>query len=223
MHVAVITAHPDDAEIFAGGMIAAWRGIGAEVTVFIATDGSRGGKGDPRELAERRAAEAAEAAAALGARLVLLGHPDGALDEAALIPDLAARLAEVAPDLVLTHPPEDYHADHRTTSAATRRAATFRAPVAWLEPMMGLGFQPTHWIDTTACQEVKDHAIRCHVSQDPDRFVRQSRLLAHFRASQCGHDGFAETIRHDPVYPFADIRALLPPPPPVRPVRDRSR
>ena len=60
MHCAVITAHPDDAEIFAGGMIAAWLGIGAEVTVFIATDGSRGGKGDPRELAERRAAALAE-------------------------------------------------------------------------------------------------------------------------------------------------------------------
>ena len=50
----------------------------------------------------------------------------------------------------------------------------------------------------------------------------QGRLLARFRAAQCGHDGFAEAIRHDPVFPFSDIRALLPPPPPVRPVRDRN-
>jgi len=223
MQIAVVTAHPDDAEIFAGGMIAAWRAMGAGVTVFVATDGGRGGAGDPRALAERRAREAAQAAAALDARLVLMGHPDGRLEVAALASDLAQRLIAAAPDLVLTHAPDDYHADHIATSAATRRAVSFRAPVAWLEPMAGLGFQPTHWIDTTAHQDAKDRAILCHASQDPERFVRQSRALAQMRAAQCGHDGFAETIRHGPVYPFADIRALLPAPPPVRPVRDRSR
>lgn len=223
MRIVVVTAHPDDAEIFAGGMISAWVAVGAEVTIFVATDGSRGGKGDPQALAEQRAGEAGEAASILGARLVLMGHPDGTLDEGTLAPDLAERLIGSAPDLVLTHPPQDYHADHRVTSAAASRAASFRAPVAWLEPMMGLGFQPSHWIDTTAHQAAKEHAIRCHVSQDPERFVRQSRLLAQLRAGQCGHDGFAETIRHDPVYPFADIRDLLPLAPPVRPVPDRSR
>ena len=88
--------------------------------------------------------------------------------------------------------------------------------------MMGVGQTPTHYIDTTADQDLKERAILCHASQDPARFVQQVRLQARFRAAQCGHDGFAEAIRHDPVFPFSDIRALLPPPPPVRPVRDRN-
>ena len=50
MHIAVIMAHPDDADIYCGGSIAAWRSMGATVTILIATDGSKGGDFDPEEL-----------------------------------------------------------------------------------------------------------------------------------------------------------------------------
>lgn len=223
MRVALVTAHPDDAEIFSGGLIGAYRRMGAEVFILIATDGSKGRFEDPSSLAVRRSAEAERGAALLGAELMLLGYPDGALDAA---PDLAAelrkRLRQIAPDLVLSHGPHDYHADHRALALAAAEAVSFRVPLAWLDTMMGVGQTPTHYIDITSDQDLKERAILCHASQDPARFVQQVRLQARFRAAQCGHDGFAEAIRHDPVFPFSDIRALLPPPPPVRPVRDRN-
>ena len=223
MRIALVTAHPDDDEIFAGGLIGAYRRLGAEVSILIASDGSKGGAGDPTALAARRAAEARAGADLLGADLVLMGHPDGGLETApGLVGDLQRRLAGIGPDLVLTHGPQDYHADHRALARATQAAVSFRMPLVWLDTMMGVGQQPTHFIDTSADQDLKDKAILCHASQDPERFVAQGRLLARFRAAQCGHDGFAEAIRHDPVFPFSDIRALLPPPPPVRPVRDRN-
>lgn len=223
MRIAVVTAHPDDAEIYAGGLIGAWRRMGAAVTVVVATDGSKGGTMASQMLAERRAAEARTAAALLGVDLVLMALPDGGLQAVPdLAPQLATRLAGIGPDLVVTHSPADYHADHRALAHAVQAAASFRMPLVWLDTMMGVGQEPTHYIDTTPDQDLKERAIRCHVTQDPERFVERSRLQARFRSAQCGHDGFAEALRHDPVYPFGDIRALLPPAPPVRPVRDRS-
>lgn len=223
MRIALVTAHPDDAEIFAGGMIAAYCRMGADVTILVATDGSKGGVGLPRELAVTRAAEAREGAVHLGARLALLGYPDGGLGAATgFVADLRQRLSEIAPDLVLSHGPNDYHSDHRTVARAASEAVSFYAPIVWLDTMMGIGQVPTHYIDITEHQKLKERAILSHASQEPDRFVQQSKLLAQFRASQCGYDGFAEAIRHEPVFPFADIRSLLPPAPPVRPVQDRS-
>lgn len=223
MHIAVVTAHPDDAEIYAGGLIGAYRRMGAKVSIMIATDGSKGGSGDPASLAAQRSDEAHSGAALLGAELLLLGYPDGALGSVrGLAGALGDKLGQIAPDLVLTHGLEDYHADHRVLAAAVFEAVSFRTPLAWLDTMLGVGQTPTHYVDITVEQDLKDRAILCHTSQDPARFVDQARLQARFRAAQCGHDGFAEAIRHDPIFPFSDIRALLPPPPPVRPVRDRS-
>ncbi|MDP5350482.1 MAG: PIG-L family deacetylase, partial [Paracoccaceae bacterium] len=167
MRVALVTAHPDDAEIFSGGLIGAYRRMGAEVFILIATDGSKGGFEDPSSLAVRRSAEAERGAALLGAELMLLGYPDGALDAA---PDLAAvlrrRLTQIAPDLVLSHGNHDYHADHRALAPAVAEAVSFRAPLAWLDTVMGVGQTPTHYIDITADQDVKESVILCHTSQD---------------------------------------------------------
>ena len=224
MQIALVMAHPDDAEIAAGGLIGAWRSLGALITIVIATDGSRGGRGDAKALAARRADEARTAASLLGADLMLCGYPDGALaGSKSLVSELGGRLAALAPDLVVTHPTQDYHADHRALAVAVGQAASFRVPVVAIDPIMGVGFTPTHYIDITPWQDLKERAILCHSSQDPARFVRQARLQAEFRAAQCGHAGFAEAVRHDPVYPFADIRALLPPAPTLRAVRDRAQ
>ncbi len=45
-----------------------------------------------------------------------------------------------------------------------------------------------------------------------------------FRAGQANDlEGYAEAWRFEPVFPFVDIRDLLPPAPPVNGVRDRGR
>lgn len=222
MQIAVITAHPDDAEIYAGGLIAAYGQMQVKVHIIIASNGEKGGPLPAATLAALRADEAQAGARTLGAALHCLGLPDGELAGCGPLPALlGAALAQISPDLILAHHPQDYHADHRAVAQAARAAASFRAPVAWLDTMMGVGATPTHYIDTTAHQAVKCAAIRCHDSQDPERFVDKACLLGQFRAAQCGHDGFAEAIQHDPIYPYCDIRALLPPPPPLAPIPDR--
>jgi LmbE family N-acetylglucosaminyl deacetylase len=222
--ILAIGAHPDDLEIFIGGSLHAWRATGAELVLAIATDGAAGGRQPPATLRAIRRAEAETAAAPLGAALHFLDFPDGALmPDAALIAALRRLLASAKPDLVVTHAPNDYHADHRALSAATLQAVGFAAPLLWADTLRGTGFVPTHWVDVTAHFDAKCRAIRAHASQDPERFVTAATAQAAFRAGECngGPDDRAEAFRFEPRFPFADIRALLPPAPAVRPVESR--
>jgi LmbE family N-acetylglucosaminyl deacetylase len=225
MKVLALGAHPDDLEIFAFGSLLAWRAMGAELIPAVATDGAGGGQADPATLRAARRAEATAAAALLDAEPRFLDFPDGTLlPDRALTDALRALIRDTRPDLVLTHAPDDYHSDHRALSAATSHAVNFAAPLMWYDTLGGTGFTPTHWIDVTTHFDTKVAAIRLHASQDPERFVAMTTTQAAFRAGQCfgGPDARAEVFRFDPRFPFADIRALLPPAPPVRPVVLRS-
>lgn len=86
-------AHPDDAELWAGGTIARHVHTGGTATIAVTKD-------DPI-----RAGEAAAGAQILGADLYLL-------DE--LTTDtMSTLLTEVRPDIVITHSTDDIHPDHR--------------------------------------------------------------------------------------------------------------
>ena len=221
MRILALGAHPDDLEIFAWGTLVAWAGMGARLTLAVATDGAAGGDTPGPDLARLRAAEAATAAEPLGLAPRMLGFPDGRLmPDADLSQALTALIVETRPDLILTHAPNDYHADHRALSAAVSLAASFRAPVVHMDTLNGTGFTPTLWVDVTAHWPAKEAAIRAHVSQKPDRFVAMAVRQAAYRAGECNGtvDQKAEAFRFDPRFPFADIRALMPPAPPLRPV-----
>jgi LmbE family N-acetylglucosaminyl deacetylase len=223
--VLFVGAHPDDAEIFAFGSLLAWAARGAEVALAVATDGAAGGQAPPEELRALRRAEAEAAASRLGAVPRFLGFPDGALHAGReLVEALRALLREVRADLVLTHAPNDYHADHRALSAAVSQAVSFAAPLLYADTLGGTGFAPTHWVEVTPWFGTKCAAIRAHASQDPERFVAAATVQAAFRAGECngGEGARAEAFRFEPRFPFADIRGLLPPAPPVRPVVLRS-
>ncbi|MBN9222323.1 MAG: PIG-L family deacetylase [Mesorhizobium sp.] len=221
MKILALGAHPDDIEIFMFGTMAAYAAQGAELTFAVATDGARGGKGDPAALAATRRAEAAAAAALLGAAPRFLDFPDGGLvADGALIDVLKTLIRETAPHLVITHAPNDYHADHRALSDGVRIAASFAVPVLHADTMGGTGFSPTHYVDISAHRDIKTQAIRAHRSQMPEQYVDRARIQNEFRAGQCNAlpGSLAEAFRFEPTFPFADIRALLPPAPPVRPV-----
>lgn len=224
IRILALGAHPDDLEIFISGTLFAWRAMGASLTLAIATDGAAGGHQPPEELRRIRRAEATAAAAPLGVVPRFLDFPDGALlADVGLIAALRALVAEVRPDLVVTHAPNDYHADHRALSVATSQAVSFAAPLLWADTLGGTGFVPTHWVDVTAYFEEKCAGIRAHTSQDPERFVITATTQAVFRAGECNGrpEDRAEAYRFEPRFPFADIRALLPPALPVRPVAQR--
>ncbi|WP_105383042.1 PIG-L deacetylase family protein [Neorhizobium alkalisoli] len=226
MKVLALGAHPDDIEIFMFGALAAWKVMGADLIIAIATDGAKGGAGDPVELARTRRKEAQTAADLLSADLRFLDFPDGALvADSALDAALKALIDDVLPDIVITHGGNDYHGDHRALSEAVALAASFTAPVIYADTLQGVGSEPFFYVDISEHFALKAQAIRCHVSQDPERFVLAAGAHNAFRAGQCNAPAgaYAEAYSFKPIYPFVDIRAMLPPAPAVRPVRNRSK
>ncbi|MFC4986504.1 PIG-L deacetylase family protein [Saliphagus infecundisoli] len=123
--VLVIGAHPDDADIRAGGFACRSAAAGHDVTFVSTTDGRAGHHEQGGiELVERRKAEAAAAAEIAGIDYQVLDAPDGRLRPTLERRERLIRLIRrLSPDLVLTHRPNDYHPDHRYTSQLVRDAA----------------------------------------------------------------------------------------------------
>jgi LmbE family N-acetylglucosaminyl deacetylase len=121
----VIGAHPDDADIKAGGTAAHWCALGHEVKLVSLTGGQAGHQAmHGPELARRRRAEAEAAAAVIGATYQVLDHPDGALDDRLEIRHEVIRLIRsFRPDLIITHRSTDYHPDHRFTGLLVQDAS----------------------------------------------------------------------------------------------------
>lgn len=222
MKILAIGAHPDDLEIFCFGLLSACKARGDTLCLAVATDGAAGviaGKNDGAVLAKQREVETQTALAELGMP-EMLGLPDGRL---ATTHQAAQKIAEYithnTPDLIITHDPQDYHPDHRALSQLVTSIAGFTCPVLYAEPLMGVGFEPEYYVDITPYFEAKEKAIMAHHSQQPEKFFQAAALMNRFRAAQCNApDGnYAETYRLNQRFPFADIRAMLPPPPPYRP------
>ena len=222
LKIVAIGAHPDDIEIFMYGFLGACRNRGDNLSLIVATDGAAGtvaGGSGGAELALMRAAETKQGLSALG-EPTLLNLPDGKL---AQTPSAAAiiceSIAQAEPDLIITHAPEDYHPDHRALAAMVADAGSFNAPLLFADTLMGVGFMPEFYVDTTTLASEKKTAIMAHKSQHPERFARAAAIADRFRAAQCNapDDHRAEAFRLARRFPFADIRAMLPPPPPLRP------
>jgi LmbE family N-acetylglucosaminyl deacetylase len=127
----VVFAHPDDAEIGSGGTVAKWIAAGCEVTYVLCTSGDAGtaDRGlSPQELAEQRAAEQRAAAAAVGVKhVVMLGYPDGGLEDTRdFRGDIVRAIRRYRPHTVFTHDPYRIkgfqHRDHRMVGIAVTDA-----------------------------------------------------------------------------------------------------
>jgi LmbE family N-acetylglucosaminyl deacetylase len=121
----VIGAHPDDADIKAGGTAAKWCALGYVVRLVSLTNGQAGHQTQyGPELARRRRAEAQAAAAVIGATYEVLECPDGELDDRLEYRHRVIRLIRTfRPDLILTHRSTDYHPDHRCTGLLVQDAS----------------------------------------------------------------------------------------------------
>ena len=120
-----VAAHPDDVEFMMSGTLMLLKQAGWETHYLNVSSGNCGSqKAGPEETAKVRASEARRAAELLGATF----HP-GFSDDLEILYDvrhlrkLAAILHEVAPDVVLTHAPQDYMEDHVNVSRLAVTAA----------------------------------------------------------------------------------------------------
>ncbi|NOY40540.1 MAG: PIG-L family deacetylase [Planctomycetes bacterium] len=121
----IIAAHPDDAEIHAGGLATIYRQLGRPVKMLSITDGAAGHyKRNASDLIPRRRQEAAEAGKVIGAVYETLDFPDGRLQATLEVRHrVMQEIREFRPDLVLTHRTCDYHPDHRAVGQSVQDAS----------------------------------------------------------------------------------------------------
>src|SRR5579884_249082 len=220
--VLAVGAHPDDIEILCGGTMARYRREGVEVTLATATDGNRGGMGvAPEELGAVRRKEAAASAEEIGAHYVSAGLPDGGVNptDEAMRQVMVDVVREARPDVVFTHHPDDYHADHAATSklvldatfsasvplhVSDEPATTGIPPVLFMDTLAGIGFLPEEYVDISDIFPVKRSMLSRHASQirwmrehDGIELLDFMEVMGRFRGIQCGvahAEGF--TSRH---------------------------
>ncbi|MGE5204363.1 MAG: PIG-L deacetylase family protein, partial [Chlamydiota bacterium] len=122
-----ITAHPDDEAGGFGGVLLRCAEHGVETHVICLTAGTaathRGGAKTNEELAAMRRNEFADSCKLLQVKQgTVLDYPDGALDRQdflATVEDLARRIRELQPEVVITMGPEGAitaHPDHSMVS-----------------------------------------------------------------------------------------------------------
>jgi LmbE family N-acetylglucosaminyl deacetylase len=213
--VVVVSAHPDDESLGAGGVIANARARDLRVDLVCATDGEGSHPGSPThtptDLGDRRATEWLDAARALGVdadRTHRLRLPDGGL--AAHVTALTTHLVDLVGDgrdTVIVAPwTEDGHPDHeavgRAASAAARRtgAQLWEFPIwfwHWSGPYDVRARRLRPFALDGAATERKQLAIAAHTSQvsplstlEGDETLLTPELLAHFAG---GHEWFVIT------------------------------
>lgn len=132
--VLALQTHPDDIEFTCAGTLLLLKAAGWDVHLATMTAGDLGSAVHSRAAISRiRRREAAASAKRLGAAsYTCLGFQDLTItynERAKRI--VSGVLRDVRPDLVITHPPRDYMADHEETSRLVREAAFASSVPNW--------------------------------------------------------------------------------------------
>ena len=232
MNVLAIGCHPDDIEIGCSGTLAKCVKRGDKVTVCHIANGNMGHEIiSPEDLRVMRIGEAKKAGSLAGIEVVTLDIgdllPNGS--DFAQRDKVAELIIKTQPDLIITHPPEDYMPDHREVSKLVFDASFVASvphynnggksaivPIFYMDTISGLNFVPTEYVDITDEIDLKIDMLECHESQlkwmrDHDNidFADFVRTCSKFRGYQC-NAAYAEAFRQELVWPKVVTKRLLP-------------
>ena len=217
-----VYAHPDDADVAAGGALATWAKQGASTHLLIVCDGAKGSHAASAQVGsirERRAEELASAASLLGVTSVTcLERRDGEFqNDEELRRTLVTHVRLLQPDVVLGPDPTATffggvyvnHRDHRETGWALLDAVAPASAMPLYFPEAGAAHVVSHLllsgthepdvvVDISLAMEDKVKAVLAHRSQLGDDPSGVRSILLN-RAQQAGRDisvTFGESFRH---------------------------
>ena len=171
----VVSPHPDDEVIGAGGLILGNRLAEEEVSVVVLTDGRQGDPGGDKSdsYVRQREAECLAAGAVLGTnRTEFLRLPDGELaarhqsDFETLASTLMNALSNIEFSTLALPSPFELHPDHKAAfligfEAWCRRGRKEKLILYEVGSLMPCNFL----LDVTAVADQKDKALACYASQ----------------------------------------------------------
>jgi LmbE family N-acetylglucosaminyl deacetylase len=140
-------------------------------------------------------------------------------------------LRRFSPDVVITHSPADYHADHAATSRLvfeasylvtiphfkTEHPAMASLPrLFYMDTVTGLGFEPKEFVDITPVMELKREMMRAHTSQlafvrelSGVDFLDMIEVTGRYRGYQC-NARYAEAFSEFFAWPRTSTSRILP-------------
>ncbi len=219
LDVLCMMAHPDDAELIAGGTIIKLKDQGYSVGIVDFTRGEMGTRGD----ADEREKEAACAAEIMGADVrINFGFPDAHIESTVENRLRVVRaIRQYRPYLIITHDLNNRNPDH-THTAQLVKESSFTAGLAKYDTgqdphrpnkilygMEYFEFFPSILIDITEQFERKIRAISCYESQiynpgydglptyiSSNRFIEEINSRLRYYGSRI-HKDYAEGFRMD--------------------------
>jgi len=192
MDILVFAPHPDDAELFCGGIIASSIKQGHQVGIIDLTRGEMSSRGD----LETRAAETKNASLILGVKVRLnLGLPDcnlnrdtKSLSREEQLSLVVGQIRQHRPKIILAPYWQERHPDHEAASQLIREANFFSgvrkfastpdlpaySPPILLFYQLRVAFEPSLIIDTTEAWPTKLAAMKAYASQVTPVFLNGS-------------------------------------------------
>ena len=186
MNIVSVGAHQDDIDLHCLGTLLKYhqRG-GANITNVSVSNGDKGAQYDLsmpyEEVAAMRNAEATAIVEKLGGRFICMGQSDEYMHDTDESRNrLADILRETRADIVFAAPPVDYNTDHMVASqlafhacliAPVRTIFTDHDPLPqfpalfYMEPVAGLEWQPTHYVDISDVFDQKCELLLLYKSQ----------------------------------------------------------
>ena len=188
-----IAAHPDDIEFRMAGTLLLLRKAGWNIHCMTIASGSLGStQYSAAETRRVRREESRRAAAILGAHW----HPS-IVDDLEIVYDLklvkqvCAVVREVEPDIVLTHPPQDYMEDHTNAGRLAVTAAFARGVPNFItvpkRPAYGSDVAVYHCVPHGLCDPLRRPAV-------PEFFVNITSVMETKRKALAVHQSQAEWL-----------------------------
>ncbi len=200
--VVAVYAHPDDADVAAGGLLARWAMAGAQVHLVVVCDGAKGSHAPSAQGPEIRAVRRAElekASALLGLTSVrCLEHSDGDIvNDDALRSELVGVVRALRPEVVLGPDPTAVffggayinHRDHRETGWALLDAVAPAAAMPLYFPEQGT----PHAVMNLLLSGTHEPDVVANISSVID--LKVSAVLAHASQIEGDHSAVAEVVR----------------------------
>jgi LmbE family N-acetylglucosaminyl deacetylase len=206
-NVIVISAHPDDETLGAGGTILKHVANGDKVFWLIVTNVFEN-QGFSEKRVESRQFEIREVEKLFGIfKTFLLNYPTMTLSSSSLIkmvPQISSIFSEVQPEIIYTLNRSDAHSDHRVIFDAVMACTkSFRYPyikqilmyeciseTEFAPALAEKAFLPNYYVDITAYLDKKNEIMKIFESEIAEhpfpRSIENIKALAHFRGASVG-------------------------------------
>ncbi|MBA4336363.1 hypothetical protein C0416_01130 [bacterium] len=175
-----VGAHPDDAEIWAGGTLLKHKDRGAKVSLVVR---------NAEDLNKQEIAEQQNVCDKAEFDLIWYSTRQ----------ELIEAVTKIAPDIFITHWDEDSHPTHRLVSQDAIEAIAkcmhkngTPTEMYYCNTYNALGrngqFEPNHYVDITDYTEKKRELIRYFESKNPENWIRYTEQLTTLYGMRCWTD-----------------------------------